>query len=190
MLAAQWRAFVDDRDGVWTHYDGTVMAAAQNHAGFDALHAGELDRAVAALVAARDWYQGAGLHGGVAIAETGLGLVAAAAGEPTAARAHHRAALEAAQLDDDPVGLAVALLGAATVAAERDPARAARLLGAVDAVRNGSHLTPPVIELDAAAVADALRTRLGAAVYDAETSTGRALDRRAAIVLATATATA
>ena len=67
VLAAQWRAFVDDRDGVWTHYDGTVMAAAQNHAGIDALHAGELDRAVAALVAARDWYQGAGLHGGVAV---------------------------------------------------------------------------------------------------------------------------
>jgi hypothetical protein len=161
VLAAQWRAFVDDREGVWTHYDGTVMAAAQNHAGIDALHAGELDRAAAALGAARDWYRGAGLHGGVAVAETGLGLVAAAAGDATAAHAHHAAALEAAQLDDDDVGLAVALLGAATAAADRDPARAARLLGAVDAVRNGTHLAPPGIELDATAVADALRTRLG-----------------------------
>ena len=187
MLAAQWRAFVDDREGVWTHYDGTVMAAAQNHAGIDALHAGELDRAVTALVAARDWYQAAGLHGGVAVSETGLGLAAAAAGDAAAARAHHTAALEAAQLDDDAVGLGVALLGAATVAAERDPARAARLLGAVDAVRDGNHLAPPGIEIDAAAVADALRTRLGGAAYDDETRAGRALDRRAAIVLATAT---
>ena len=37
--------FVDEREGVWTHYDGTVMAAAQNHAGVDARHAGDLDDA-------------------------------------------------------------------------------------------------------------------------------------------------
>ena len=32
-LALQWRAFVDEHGDAWTHYDGTVLAAAHNREG-------------------------------------------------------------------------------------------------------------------------------------------------------------
>ena len=81
VLAAQWRAFLDDREAVWTHYDGTVMAAARNHTGVAARHAGNLDDAERAHRSALEWYTQAEMHAGVAVSETCLAFVAAAAGD-------------------------------------------------------------------------------------------------------------
>ena len=113
VLAAQWRAFLDDREAVWTHYDGTVMAAARNHTGVAARHAGNLDEAERAHRSALEWYTQAEMHAGVAVSETCLGFVAAAPGDTAGAARHRAAALDAAQLDDDAIALAAALVGVA-----------------------------------------------------------------------------
>jgi predicted ATPase/DNA-binding SARP family transcriptional activator len=183
-LAAQWRAFVADGDAVWTHYDGTVMAAARNHAGVAARHAGDLEDAAQAHRSALDWYADAGLHGGIAVSETCLGMVAVARGDAGAAIDHRARALEAVQLDDDPAALATTLVGAAAAVAGTTPAHAARLLGAAERVRGSGDYAPTEIERDVAAVTAALRKRIGDASFAVETDAGQHLDRRAAIVLA------
>jgi hypothetical protein len=95
-LAAQWRAFLGDRDSGWTHYDGSAMAAAHNREGLDARAAGDPGRAAAAHAQALDWYIAAGLDEGTAFTESCLGFLAADQGDEAAAGRHHAAALTAA----------------------------------------------------------------------------------------------
>ncbi len=184
-LAAQWRKFIDDDEGVWTHYDGTVMAAAQNHAGLRARRAGDLAAAARSHRAALDWYRGAQLHAGVAVSATCLALVAHAAGDRAAAASHRVVAIDATELDEeDPVGIGAALLGAAAGAAAEDPATATELLGAIEGIGARAALIPPGLDLDAEELAGSLRERLGPDAFAAATAVGRRLDRRAAVVLA------
>ena len=130
-LAAQWRAFVNDRGDGWTHYDGTVVASARNHEGLAARAAGDLGRAADAHHAALEWYTSAGIPTGVAFTESCLGFLAAERGRPRRRGRHHAAALAAAVDVDDPAALALALEGRA--ADHRATRRTApTLLGAAD----------------------------------------------------------
>ena len=133
-LAAQWRSFVESRGEGWTHFDGSVMAAAQNRTGLRARSAGEHERSATAHRAARDWYRDAHVPTGVALSESCLGFLASERGDHDAAREHHAAALVAAVASDDAAAIGLALEGAAAVAAgDGEHGRAATLLGAAGA---------------------------------------------------------
>ena len=146
-LAAQWRSFVESRGEGWTHFDGSVMAAAQNRSGLRARSAGAPDRAATAHRAARDWYRDANILAGVAFSESCLGFLASENGDRDAAREHHAAAVVAAVASDDAAAIALALEGAAAVAAaDGEHERAATLLGAAGvswAQRARRHPDPP-----------------------------------------------
>ncbi len=130
-LAVQWRSFVESRGEGWTHFDGSIMAAAQNRSGLAARRAGALERAATAHLAARDWYRDANIDAGAAFSESCLGFLASENGDPDAARQHHAAAVAAAIASADAAAIGLALEGAATVAAaDGEHERAALLLGA------------------------------------------------------------
>ena len=134
-LAAQWRSFVDSRGEGWTHFDGSVTAAAQNRTGLRARSAGELERSATAHGSARDWYRDANIQAGVAFSESCLGFLASERSDHDAAREHHEAALVAAVASDDGAAIGLALEGAAAVAAAGgEHERAATLLGAAGRV--------------------------------------------------------
>jgi hypothetical protein len=97
-----------------------------------------------------------------AVASTGLGYLAAAAGDLDAARDWHAQALAAARSTADAPVIAEALAGLADLALrENRPERAAQLLGASVAVRGIQDRSVP----DDQRVADGARNALGPAAY-------------------------
>ena len=182
-LAAQWRVFVNDRGDGWTHYDGTIMASARNHAGLAARTAGDLDHAADAHRSALEFYASAGIPSGIAFTRSCLGFLAAERGDDTEAAAHHEAALLAASAVDDPAALALALEGRAAGLA--DPTDRAVLLGGADRWWSAVVAAEPTHRADVAAIAEAARQALGDAAYAAALAEGASLDRRTLIARAT-----
>jgi predicted ATPase len=181
-LAAQWMAFVSDRGDGWTHYDGTVIASARNHAGLAARAAGDLDAAGAAHRAALDWYSSAGIPIGIAFTESCLGFLAAEQGDAARSVEHHARALTAAVTIDDPAVLALALEGVAAGVA--DPTDRAALLGAADRLWSETANVERTHRDDVAAIAAATRGALGAEAFDAAFAAGVSCDHRAVLALA------
>jgi len=111
-----------------------------------------------------------------AVAATGLGYLAGAAGDLDAARDWHAQALAAARFTADSPVIAGALAGLADLALrEGDAERAAELLGASYAIRGSTDRSVP----DEERVADAARSVLGDARY------GRAYQRGQRVTLDT-----
>lgn len=164
-LAAQWRRFVADRNGSWSHFDGTVVAAAQNRDGLAARKSGDLNRAVAAHTSALEWYEAADLTAGVAFSASCLGFIDAARGDPAMAARHHRRALHAAIRSGDADSLTLALEG---IAGALDLSEEAGwVLGAARRRRElASGGAAASHREDVAAIADALRASLGDAAFE------------------------
>ncbi len=161
-LAVQWRSFVESRGEGWTHFDGSVMAAAQNRSGLRARSAGALERSATAHRAARDWYRDANIQAGVAFSEACLGFLASENGDHAAARAHHAAAVIAAVASDDAAAVGLALEGAAAMAAlDGEHERAAALLGAAGSSWATVPDAIPTHRADVDAVGAAVRAALG-----------------------------
>ena len=174
-LAVQWRSFVESRGEGWTHFDGSVMAAAQNRTGLRARGAGELERSATAHGAAHDWYRDADIQAGVAFSESCLGFLASERGDHDAAREHHTAALVAAVASDDAVAIGLALEGAAAVAArDGEHARAAMLLGAAGASWAIVPDAIPTHRADIDAVGAVVRAELGDESFDRAFAAGAA----------------
>ncbi|WP_405786079.1 MULTISPECIES: AfsR/SARP family transcriptional regulator [unclassified Streptomyces] len=125
------------------------------------------------------WFSGNSVRSSVLVA---LGRIAVAEGDPAAAHARFREAATAdgLSLHLPPTGWAAAEAAAGLALLERDPHRAAVLLGAATALR-GSALGGP----DTQAIADAARTALGAAAYRAALATTADLPRDAALAVVT-----
>ncbi|WP_051116274.1 tetratricopeptide repeat protein [Amycolatopsis nigrescens] len=110
-----------------------------------------------------------------------LGRLAEVEGEPAEARRWLRQAADFAAGKDFLDLHAVVLLALAGVAvAGGDPARAARLLGAGDALSGA----PSIADPDVTRVSDLARTHLGDAAFDAAYAEGLALNRAEALALA------
>jgi tetratricopeptide (TPR) repeat protein len=98
-----------------------------------------------------------------AVMSSALGLLAALEEDLGAARVLHAEALVAARSSFDAPVIAQILIGLADLAVrEADPARAAELIGASEAIRG----TPDLSSVDAARVAAAARAALGSPAYD------------------------
>ena len=174
-LAAQWRSFVESRGEGWTHFDATLMAAAQNRSGLRARAAGAPERAAAAHRAARDWYDDANVPAGVAFSESCLGFLAGDRGDHDAAREHHATALAAALASEDAAALGLALEGVAAVAAtDGDGERAARLLGAAGTSWEQVANADPTHRGDVDAVAAVARRALGDEPFERAVAAGAA----------------
>ena len=116
-----------------------------------------------------------------AVASTGLGYLAGAAGDLDAARDWHAQALAAARFSADAPVIAEALAGLADLALrENDPERAAALLGASVALRGTTDRSAP----DEERVTDAARSVLGPTRYGQAYERGQrvTLDTLAALV--------
>jgi predicted ATPase/DNA-binding SARP family transcriptional activator len=174
-LAAQWRSFVESRGEGWTHFDATLMAAAQNRSGLRARATGAPERAATAHRAARDWYADANVPAGIAFSESCLGFLAADRGDHDAARDHHAAALAAALASEDGAALGLALEGAAaTAAAHGEGERAAALLGAARAAWSQVANAEPTHRGDIDAVAAVARAALGDEAFERAIAAGAA----------------
>jgi predicted ATPase len=145
--------------------------------GLVARRRGDLDAAREYLGAWLDWHLRAGSDFGAALILAELGFAAEQGGDAHGAEALHLRGLEAARRTGDPRALALALEGVAGARSlAGDPAHAARLLGAADALRDavGAPL-PPAERGDV----DRIEARVGAAleagVLDKERRRGRAL---------------
>ncbi len=182
-LAAQWRTFLADRGEDWTHFDGTVVAAARNREGLAARAVGDLSRAERTHTAALEWYTAAGLPAGVAFSESCLGFLASQRGAIVDAALHHGRALSAAIRSEDGAVLALAVEGCASV--RRDPAAAVMLLAGAAVVRAAAPPTEAATHRDdIRAVDERAHATLGAAGHDAARAAGAALDRHRLLLLA------
>ena len=182
-LAAQWRAFVNDRAEGWTHFDGAVLAAARNHEGLEARAAGDLPRAASAHASALLWYASAEIASGIAFTESCLGFLFAEAGDDIGAARHHAAALAAAVTVDEPAPLALALEGWASTLP--DATIATTLVGAAGRLwREAAPATEATHRRDVAAITAAARAVLGGAAFEAALAAGESLDRRAVLAVA------
>ena len=109
------------------------------------------------------------------------GLIEAAAGDLAAARELHASALEEAVRSEDSPIIALALVGIADLAVrEGDPARAARMLGAADAIRGTEDRSVPDVDR----ITAECRAALGDAGFSAAYAQGAPV--RPATVLAAA----
>ena len=144
-LAAQWRSFVESRGEGWTHFDGSVMAAAQNRSGLRARSAGAPDaggdrpprgaRLVPSTPTSRPASPSPSRASGSSPAST-------ATTTPPASTTP--AAVAAAVASDDAAAIGLALEGAAAVAAaDGEHERAAALLGAAGRVVGGGARRQP-----------------------------------------------
>ena len=177
-LATAWSSFVRRRSPEEAAaFDGSVLAAADNHVGLAARTAGDHARAAEAHRLALAWYSDAHLLAGVAFSESCLGFLAAEQGDHDAARRHHEAAVDAAVTAGDDAALALALEGVATAVAPAEPALAARLLGAADALWTTLPGTIPTHRADVERTAGLVRERLDGPAVDAARRQGAALDR-------------
>jgi hypothetical protein len=182
-LAAQWRAFVNERGEGWTHFDEAVVAAARNREALAARAAGDVARAFDAHAFALDSYTSAGISAGIAFTHSCLGFLAGDIGDVDAAARHHAAALAKAVNVDDPAVLALSLEGRATTAAE--PLVVASLLGAAERLWGESEpATEATHRADVAAMAAAARAVLDDDAFTASWAAGAKLDRQAVIALA------
>jgi predicted ATPase/DNA-binding SARP family transcriptional activator len=184
-LAAQWHAFVDERNDGWMHYDGSVIASARNQEGLAARTMGELLRAAAAHTDALDWYTRAAMPAGVAFTQSCLGFLVGAQGDRATAARHHVAALDAATAADDESALALALEGCA--GSLLDVTAGAQLLGAAARMRStssGVASTPPSHRADVAHIEDQAARALGVEAFAAGRRSGGQLGRSAAVALA------
>ena len=176
-LASQWRAYVEGRTPGSARDDILTMASARNGEGLRARSDGDFDRAHDAHLEALGWYDEASVSGGTAFTQSCLGFLAAATGDPVQAASHHREALAAAEVSNEPAALALAIEGAASVVADQDPGRAATLLGGsralwtmASAASNRTHRD------DIDQVSQAVAASLGEPAYEAAVQAGVGLE--------------
>jgi predicted ATPase len=101
-----------------------------------------------------------------AMSRSTRGLIEAAAGDLVAARALHAGALEVAVASSDSPVIALVLVGVADLALrEGDPVRAARMLGAADAIRGSADRSVPDVDRVTAGCRAALGDAAFAAAY-------------------------
>ena len=187
-VAAGWSSFVQRRNPGAAGFDGSVVAAANNHAGIAARAAGGYGRAADAHRVALAWYRDARLLAGVSFSESCLGFLAAEQDDDDSARRHHAAALEAAIAADDDAALALAVEGVAAGLATHEPARATRLLAAATALWSSLPATIPTHRSDVERTAGVLRGALDTPALAAAVRDGAALDRPGLLAAARAAA--
>jgi hypothetical protein len=113
-----------------------------------------------------------------AITRSTRGLIEAAAGDLAAAREFHAGAMEMAVESADFPVVALCLVGVADLALRSgDPAGAARLLGAADAVRGSIDRSVPDVDR----IADEARAALGGAGFEAAYRSGSSVTFETAI---------
>ncbi|WP_019631994.1 BTAD domain-containing putative transcriptional regulator [Actinomadura atramentaria] len=181
----------DDPAGARADYEEAALVArrAGSPAYVAAARRGLADLALAAgdRTAARRLYEEAlaGLDREIRLVDArtgalvGLGRLAALDGDSGRAAGLYRAAVRAAADAGAVFAAARAVAGLAALAADADPSRAARLLGAAAALRGAP-------EPSGAELAAALTASLGEAAYTAAHAAGAALDQHAALTEALA----
>jgi non-specific serine/threonine protein kinase len=160
--------------------DRLGVAVAQRRLAMAARLQGDLDRARSAFSASLCTLRAIGDRGGVLLTLNALGELAWRQGDQAGAATHFREAISLTPPEDEPEYLAESLDGLAAVEAARGmSARAARLLGAADAIRQfigPSSAYQPARE----AATGAARAALGEAAFAAAWAAGRALPPAAA----------
>ena len=156
--------------------DRRIVAWALAGLGAVAMDRGELDRAAALHEEALALFRLLADRRGAAYALVGLGRIARTGGELEPAAGFEREALALYHLAGSRLGAAYCLDALAGVAAERQPARAARLYGAAEELlaAAGAPL-PNQRRLDHDRGVAEARGRLGEAAFAAEWAAGRAL---------------
>jgi hypothetical protein len=175
-------AEVDARGDTW------LRAVAATFAGFGAAHAGRPEAAAAHLAAALDGFRATGDIWGVAESAVELGQVVLRRREPGPAARIFLEGFRAHRALGHRQGMARCLAGAAGAAARRDARRAARLLGAAEALRDGTGTWLQGVhgaEFDGHAAA--VRSLLSEAAFAAACDEGRRLpleesEREAAVL--------
>ena len=162
--------------------DWPAVAMARFNLGYVALSAGEFASARAELDAARSAFAGMGDDYGVSRSLAALGAVALHERDTGAAVPLLRESLALSSARDDPDDMAWALQLLGVAAAANDAQRAARLLGAAEALRArlGLALEGAELKLHERALT-AIRTRIADAVFETAWAAGRALAREQAV---------
>ena len=155
--------------------------------GYAAYARGDLAGAAARYEEAIDLQEAMGYGWGAVQSLAGLGRVAFVRGDAPGALGHYRRSLVLAWDCGEREGVAAALAGVAGAAAAlEEPERAARLLGAVEALNEAlGLLVPPLERASQERAARAARSALGDAAFAAARATGRALPLARAVAEAT-----
>jgi predicted ATPase len=163
-----------------------AVALARNGLALAARRQGDYGRARELHQAALSFYREAGFAGEVARSLSSLGYVEELRGDLDAAEACHRESLRLARDLPDELPLAMVLEGLARVAAaQRQPERAAVLLGAAESIRTrtGAPL-PPQERIDVERAARAAVSALGREAFAEEIEQGRRMTIQEAVAYA------